>query len=51
MKIEGGETLEWVTQRASRSHIPENTQGQFGLASEEFDLVEDVSACCIVELD
>jgi len=43
---EGGETLEWVAQRADRCPIPGNPQGQVGWGSEQPDLVKDVCAYC-----
>ena len=38
--------LEQVAQRGGRCPIPGNIQGQFGLGSEQPDLVEDVPAHC-----
>jgi len=43
---EGGETLEWVSQRCSGGLTPGNIQGQVGRGSKQPGLVEDVPAHC-----
>lgn len=43
---EGGETLEWVSQKGDRCLIPENIQGHVGQGSEKSDIVEGDPVNC-----